>query len=462
MLTQRLPLHLQCRVCGPDASHVNIDTAPGSIVGVVGRSGTGKTELLEKICGMRRVTASESVVLGGRSISEWPPNEIAASVAYVPTNPLLAFSGMATALRDELALSMAFLGWPYEVWHEHIDSVAKAFSLSSLLDRDPFTLSGGERARVALAVALIKKPSILLIDDVFPAIDREHTEAIQVLLSEQTRAGLSIIQTLSRMPSDPREPLNIVRLGETDIGTFERPNEATDAERTEDTSRTRGTHPDRLVASELCYAFPGSGGFRLGPITLEFTAGHVYSIEGHNGAGKSTLLSTLAGLYTPTKGELEIWRGQQRVPLPRLRVRHQWARHVQLCFQDPDEQLYLPTVRAELSESHRRMAGDIRRVDFEHLAASFPLERHLDKNPLELPRPLRRMVTLAAVFGVAPPFILLDEPTAGLDEWMVAALARAIARHAQHGGIVIMNSHDKSFAANIADHRIELQTGKVH
>jgi len=438
MLTQRLPLHLQGRVCGQGACPNKIEVCPGSVVGIVGGSGTGKTELLEKLCGLRPLTSSESIVLGGRSLHEWSPNEIAASIAYVPTNPLLAFSGMATALRDELALSMAFLGWPYEVWHEHIDDVAKAFSLSSLLDRDPFTLSGGERARAALAVALIKKPSILLIDDVFPSIDREHTEAIQVVLNEQTRVGLSIIQTLSRMPSDLSKPLNILRLDETDMGSLELPNEDIDEDGTEDSSGTGGTQPERLVASELCYTFPGSGGFRLGPITLEFAAGHVYSIEGHNGAGKSTLLCTLAGLYTPTDGRLEIRHGQERTLLPRLRVRHQWARYVQLCFQDPEEQLYLPTVRAELSECHRRKAVDSQKMDLEP-----------------------RMVTLAAVFGVAPPFILLDEPTAGLDEWMSSALARAIARHVQHGGIVIMNSHDTSFAASVADERIELQNGRL-
>ncbi len=111
-----------------------------------------------------------------------------------------------------------------------------------------------------------------------------------------------------------------------------------------------------------------------------------------------------------------------------------------MVLQNPDDQLYLPTVRAELGEGSAVQA----------VAAAFGLDRHLDRSPFDLPRPLRRLLTIATALAARPPVLLLDEPTAWLDEAQVGALAQALHVYTDAGGTVMFISHDAVFVERVA------------
>ncbi len=170
-----------------------------------------------------------------------------------------------------------------------------------------------------------------------------------------------------------------------------------------------------------------SSGFSLGPLDLSVDAGERVALVGPNGCGKSTLLKCLALLERPSFSRMEILGadGHAETPPPE-RLAHLWARHALYCFQRPEDQLYLSTVRQELAESARRLGVSATFDAALAIAQEFGLEAHLDRSPYDLSRSLRRLIPLAAALAVSPPLLLLDEPTVGLDDAQVHEMAPAL------------------------------------
>jgi ABC-type sugar transport system ATPase subunit len=150
---------------------------PTGMYGVLmGRTGTGKTTILEAICGLRRPAAG-TVVLMDRDVTRLRPAE--RGVGYVPQDRAL-FGTM--TVRQHLAFALAVRGWSSRDSEQRVAELARLLGISHLLERYPAGLSGGEAQRVALGRALSMRPGVLLLDEPLSALDEETREEMFALL----------------------------------------------------------------------------------------------------------------------------------------------------------------------------------------------------------------------------------------------------------------------------------------
>lgn len=157
-------------------------TVPAGSYGVLmGRTGCGKTTLLEILCGLRR-PAGGRVFIGERDVTDLPPGE--RGIGYVPQDGAM-FPTM--TVREQLGFALAIRKRPAAEIAARVKELSEALGISALLDRRPQHLSGGERQRVALGRALAAKPSLLLLDEPLSALDEELRDDLAILLKRLQR-----------------------------------------------------------------------------------------------------------------------------------------------------------------------------------------------------------------------------------------------------------------------------------
>ncbi len=148
---------------------------------LMGKTGSGKTSLVEILCGLRKLTAGR-VWIGDVEVTYALPGE--RGIGYVPQDGAL-FPTM--NVREQLAFAPRLQGRPTGEIAAQIDQLAGELGITSLLDRLPQKLSGGERQRVALGRALAAKPKVLLLDEPLSALDEDLRDDIALLLKRIQR-----------------------------------------------------------------------------------------------------------------------------------------------------------------------------------------------------------------------------------------------------------------------------------
>lgn len=190
-------------------------------------------------------------------------------------------------------------------------------------------------------------------------------------------------------------------------------------------------------------------------VSFRILHGEAVAIVGANGAGKSTLLHHLNGYLMPTSGTVRIGD----FPLTRetmLEVR----RTVGMIFQDPDDQLFMPTVYDDVAfgplnlglppdEVEKRVAKALAAVEIEHLK---------DKPPYKLSGGEKRRAAIATVLSMSPDILVMDEPTTGLDPLGRRHLI-ALLREFRHTKIIA--THDLDLVLNLCERTIVIHDGEV-
>jgi molybdate/tungstate transport system ATP-binding protein len=148
----------------------------GAYAVLMGRTGSGKTTILEAVVGLRRV-AGGRVLLAGRDVTALPP--AARDIGYVPQDAVL-FKTM--TVRENLAFALTVRKAPAKEIDARVTELAGRLGLSELLDRRAVGLSGGEAQRVALGRALAFRPAVLLLDEPLNAVDEETRDRLVALL----------------------------------------------------------------------------------------------------------------------------------------------------------------------------------------------------------------------------------------------------------------------------------------
>lgn len=209
-----------------------------------------------------------------------------------------------------------------------------------------------------------------------------------------------------------------------------------------------------LEMKKVYFKYPG-GDEVLKGASLLVRRGEVVSVVGANGSGKTTLLMVAAGLLEPDKGCVLIDGKPLREQLPGVR------RRIGLVFQDPDDQLFNPTVYDEIAFTLRQIYRTEKEVreKVKTVAERFKLEKFLNKPPYELSIGEKRKVALASVLAYDPDVLLLDEPNANMSAKTVEEIEGVIYEARSLGKAVLVTSHDVEFVADVSDRVYVLSDG---
>lgn len=155
---------------------ISFEVPTGCYAVLMGKTGSGKTSILEAICGLRP-TSSGYIHLAGRDVTHLPAG--ARGVGYVPQDAVL-FPTM--NVYEQLAFAPRLRGWNQQQVDDRVEELADWLGISHLLTRMPAKLSGGEGQRVALGRALAHMPPILILDEPLSALDDDTREDMYTIL----------------------------------------------------------------------------------------------------------------------------------------------------------------------------------------------------------------------------------------------------------------------------------------
>ncbi|AER66413.1 cobalt ABC transporter, ATPase subunit [Thermovirga lienii DSM 17291] len=196
-------------------------------------------------------------------------------------------------------------------------------------------------------------------------------------------------------------------------------------------------------------------------VSMEANPGEWVSVVGHTGSGKSTLAQHLNALLVPTKGKVEvdgILVGDDTREHRKIRQR------VGLIFQYPEQQLFEETVFAEVAFGPRNWGVSEEEIPVrvrEALQAVGLDESFWERNPFQLSGGEKRRVAIASILSIRPRYLVLDEPTAGLDSKGRDELCSLLRQLKVSGTGIIHVTHDLELALEYSDKILVLESGKA-
>lgn len=209
-----------------------------------------------------------------------------------------------------------------------------------------------------------------------------------------------------------------------------------------------------VEARDLIYRYP-DGTKGLDGVSFRITHGESVAIVGENGAGKSTLLLHLNGYLTASEGFVRI--GDHPITPANINT---IRRTVGVLFQNPDDQLFMPTVFDDVAFGPLNLGFDNEEVEE---AVTMALDtvgvKHLAKRPpYKLSQGEKRSVTIATVLAMSPDILVMDEPTSSLDP---KSRRRLIDQLKTFKHTKIIATHDMDMALDLCERTIVLHAGRV-
>jgi cobalt/nickel transport system ATP-binding protein len=205
----------------------------------------------------------------------------------------------------------------------------------------------------------------------------------------------------------------------------------------------------------VTYRYP-DGHRALDGVDLRVEAGERVAVLGPNGAGKSTLCLHCNGILTPAGGTVEVGD----LTTADRRALQEIRRRVGLVFQDPDDQLFMPTVRDDVAFGPANLGLDGAEVA-ERVAAALDMVgmgEHVDRAPHHLSFGQRKRVATATVLAMDPDVLVLDEPSSNLDPRSRRELGEILAKLPQ---TLLLVTHDLPFAVEHCDRAVVLDAGRI-
>ncbi|MBE6511425.1 MAG: ATP-binding cassette domain-containing protein [Methanobrevibacter millerae] len=214
-----------------------------------------------------------------------------------------------------------------------------------------------------------------------------------------------------------------------------------------------------LSTKNLSYTYP-DGTHALKNINMEIYKGQKVAIMGPNGAGKSTLFSHFNGLTEPTSGHIEI--DGKAIKYDRetlLEVRQK----VGIVFQDPNDQLFAPTVKEDVAFGPMNLGLEYEEVErrVDEALTMVGMEQYKDKTPHHLSGGQQKRVAIAGIIAMRPEIMILDEPTAGLDPEGVEKVLNILDNLNNEGMSIVISSHDIEMVNEFAEKIFVLNEGEI-
>ena len=489
----------------PALQDISGEMSQGSFTMVMGHSGAGKSTLCCAINGLvprfLRGDYTGRVMAEGMEAGKNSVPDMARAVGIV----LQDFEAQlfSTNVELEVAFGLENQCLPRTAMEERIHAYLRVVGLEELLRRDTATLSGGQKQRLAIGSVLAMETPVLVMDEPTTDIDPEGRHHILSLIRRlRTRERTLVVTDLDAEAAVHADQIWLLKDGQlaskgtpaeilTDSSLIEscgirplgtialfqamnwpgQPLTVEDAATEIENHRLYCPHrPEReaisalasgkviLETRNLSYRYSAGSTNALSDIDLTIHEGDFVAMLGQNGSGKTTLAKHFNGLLKPTAGEMFV-RGR---PVNNYR-RDELAREVGYVFQNPDHQIFAPTVGEEVSFGPRILGIDRKTLE-RNIAEALDatgLSGFEDKNPFLLNRGERQRVAVASILAVKPAVIILDEPTTGLDYVHQRDTMEMLKRLNQLGHTIIVITHAMWIAEAYARRSILMKEGRI-
>ncbi len=502
---------------------VSLDIEKAQFIAILGRNGSGKSTLAKHINALLFPSEGEVIVDGMDTEDEELRLKIRQTAGMVFQNPDNQIVG--NLVEEDIAFGPENLGIPTaDIWNR-VDEALDETGMEAFRNQSPNHLSGGQKQRVAIAGVLAMHPKCIIFDESTAMLDPQGRRSIiDVTKRLQQEYGITILLITHHMdevlaadrvfvmkdgkimgqgtPTEVFEQHALLEECGLRLPVFYQYLDFLERERIIDAVAYRNIHSEEdliavltrryqktqadqakfrndflnetqvernakegILLNHVSYVY--NKGFAdertaLNDINLHITKGEFVAVIGHTGSGKSTLMQHLNGLYTATEGTV-YYNGQdiadQDFSIKQLRQK------VGLVFQYPEYQLFAETVEKDVCFGPENM--DISKVEaqkraYEAIEAVGLPDTIYDCSPLQLSGGQKRRVAIAGILAMQPDYLVLDEPTAGLDPYSAEKLLKMLKDLQTKQGIgIILVSHSMEEVAEYADRIVVMDQGKI-
>ncbi|MCC8051525.1 MAG: energy-coupling factor ABC transporter ATP-binding protein [Clostridiales bacterium] len=467
---------------------IHLEVKDGECILLCGKSGCGKTTMTRLLGGLipnfYEGNLQGAVLLDGRNLCDLPMYEISKQVGSVFQNPRTQFYTVNTT--SEIAFGCENLGMEPEIETPpryaqrqddspmqnrytmggsiaaRVRQTARDLEIESLLDRNIFHLSGGEKQIIALASIYAMSPSVYVLDEPSSNLDVQAIEKLRKILTLLKQQGKTIIIAEHRT----WYLKNLVdRAVYMENGKIIR--EYTMAELAQFTIEEQlqsGIRTVDLLSYPItpCTAVPSVHTLKLQDIhcfygktealsipELSINSGQITAIIGNNGAGKSTFVSCMCGLMKKVKGTI-LLDGKKQTAKKRVKQSY-------LVMQETGHQLFSDSVREEIVLGNR----DPSEKSLQEIMKALDISDLADRHPMTLSGGQKQRVIIASACVCGKKILYFDEPTSGLDFSHMMQTCQLLKQLQKEDVFLFIITHDYELIASVCDSVIHIEDGRV-
>jgi len=469
---------------GAAVQNISFEANPGEILLIAGASGCGKTTLIRSINGLiprsYKGEVTGRVLVFGEDTARWKLSQISQRIGTVLQDPERQILG--TKVLNEVAFGLENLGTPRTEIFPRVQAALDLLEISHLRDRDTFTLSGGEKQKVALAGVLAMKPSILLLDEPLASLDPasawDSLNTIRLLADQ----GMTVLMVEHRVEDVMRiKPERVmfmsegeirylgnlsglskvvnyreVKLPAEDIVERAKQDPAPDEITILPSAAGKGGEDALVRFEDVAFGYE-SGVEVLHGINLEIKHGDVIAVLGPNAAGKTTFVKHAIGLLKPKAGRVLVnGRDTKEASVAQI------ASTLGYVFQSPSHMLFAPTVSEELAFGPKNLKHPKEQIELE-VKQALRIVNLSDKEqdpPLALSFGQQKRVSIAAILAMQSRILVMDEPTAGQDYQNYMNFMDSILQLPSFEAILFI-THDVDLAVIYANRVLMINDGRL-
>lgn len=441
----------------------------GKCIVLCGGSGSGKSTLIKcinrlipqfyegELKGFCHIGGSD---IGGMSVGE--AGELAASVFQDPRSQFFTINSS-----TEVAFGLENHGVSCEETRRRVNEAFSVFHLEKLKDRNVYELSSGERQLVSILSAWAMDTDILLLDEPTANLDYAAIKELGDLLGKLKACGKTMVisehrlyylsgiadeywlmedgqirkrcteEEIKDLQKESGIPLRTLALEDV-VFSAKPPVEMA------------GSMPFMFGASGLCFGYKRKGEEILKGVSFQAHGGEAVGIIGSNGSGKTTMGKLLAGLLSPSAGDI-LYNGKK--------MKHrEMQKKALFVMQESEFQFYTNSVMNELRYGHKETPEF--QKEAERLLKKFGMWECRNRHPFALSGGQMQKLSLMIAYFSPKQIVILDEPTAGLDAGSLKSCAELI-REMQHRKLVFVITHDIELIAQACIRCICITDGKT-
>jgi len=422
----------------PTIKNLKFNIREGTVLGVYGKTGCGKTTILKTISGITpNIQPSKfkgSIKVNGEKASFEQIIDLI-SFGFQEAENQFIFNRVSREILSRLSTDLE---------RENARKLIEYFGLKRIFSKSLRDISTGQRKAIALVLVLSRNKKLIILDEPTSNLDDEYKEKFLSYLKNIKKDKIIIIATHDK---EIIKACNRFLFFDEDIGTWKYLKKFPQSffKFSPSTKKYNQKFTQDLISfKNVSYKFPDNT-LALKDATFDIKRGEIVGIVGKNGSGKTSLVNLMVKRMEPTKGNVE---------------HHSKIEKIGFIHQEPQKQLFTNSIKNEI------IFGSNKKYYLENELIEIMKKTELDRlgneHPFFISRGQKQLLLISSILATRPDIIVMDEPFTGIDMNMSAKILKLISEiHKEYTPTIIMTDQNGEMIDNIITKKIILDRGMI-